>query len=418
MKLGGSPSRLVVVDRPLVSIVTPSFNQARFIRETIESVLSQDYPHIEYIIMDGASSDDTAEVVKPYLDRLTFVSEKDRGQSHAINKGFARARGEIVAWLNSDDVFLPGAVSRAVDAFRANPEAAVVYGEGYQIDIDGRLKSRFPHTRPFDLWSLVFFSDYILQQTVFFRKSALDVVGPVREDLHYVMDWDILIRLGKRFDFVYVPEYMGSLREYGEAKTFVGGKKRIREIRDVLREHTGLQFPPGYIVYGLDTYSQIWAGWFDRWPAPLQPVARVLRGLTLRLAHQVIGRVATGCQGRYADGWIGKSASFMLRSGNGEVLISGVVPDVDDLRGQRITVKCEGRTCYEKELRAGEFSLRFGARQRGNDGVTFQVAFKKTFVPAEHAGSTDQRRLGAIVRDFRWAGELPPSSGEVRLPPS
>src|SRR5579872_2956802 len=114
---------------PLVTIVTPSYNQGRFIRATIESVLTQDYPNIEYIIMDGASTDETADVVRPYLDRLTFVSEPDRGQSHAINKGFARARGEIVAWLNSDDLFLPGAVRRAVEAFRAAPQSGVVYGE-------------------------------------------------------------------------------------------------------------------------------------------------------------------------------------------------------------------------------------------------------------------------------------------------
>src|SRR5579862_2592962 len=150
-------------DRPLVTIVTPSYNQGRFIRATIESVLSQDYPNVEYIVMDGGSTDDTASIVTPYLDRLTFISESDRGQSHAINKGFALARGSIVAWLNSDDLFLPGAISRAVEAFRARPDAAAVYGKGYQIDETGGIKSEFPHTQHFDRWKLVYFSDYILQ---------------------------------------------------------------------------------------------------------------------------------------------------------------------------------------------------------------------------------------------------------------
>src|SRR5262245_18944056 len=141
---------------PLVTVVTPSFNQGRFIRATIESVLSQDYPDIEYIVMDGGSTDDTAEVVKDFAGRLTWISEKDRGQSHAINKGFRMAKGEIVAWINSDDSLVPGAVAHAVRAFVHHPEAGAVYGEGYLIDRAGRITSRFPATEPFNLWKLIY----------------------------------------------------------------------------------------------------------------------------------------------------------------------------------------------------------------------------------------------------------------------
>src|SRR5215831_19568911 len=101
---------------PIVTVVTPSYNQGSFIRATIESVLSQDYPNVEYIIMDGGSTDETGSVAKDYASRLTFISEKDRGQSHAINKGFHMARGSIVAWLNSDDTYLPGAIRHGVEA--------------------------------------------------------------------------------------------------------------------------------------------------------------------------------------------------------------------------------------------------------------------------------------------------------------
>src|SRR5262245_25991034 len=118
---------------PLVTIVTPSFNQGRFIRATIESVLNQDYPHMEYIVMDGGSTDDTADVVKEYEGRLIWISEKDRGQSHAINKGFRMAQGALVAWVNSDDLLLPRAVSHAVRAFEQHPDVGAVYGEGYLI---------------------------------------------------------------------------------------------------------------------------------------------------------------------------------------------------------------------------------------------------------------------------------------------
>src|ERR1044072_3241688 len=148
------------MQEPLITVVTPSYNQGRFIRATIESVLSQDYPNIEYIVMDGGSSDETAAVARYYAGRLTFISEKDRGQSHAINKGFRMARGSVLAWLNSDDLFLPGAVRAAVDALIADPSAGAVYGEGWLIDESGQRTSRFRYTEPFNLWKLVHLSDY------------------------------------------------------------------------------------------------------------------------------------------------------------------------------------------------------------------------------------------------------------------
>src|SRR5262245_59318849 len=216
--------------RPLITIVTPSYNQGGLIRSTIESVLGQDYPQIEYIIMDGGSTDQTSAVVAEYAGRLTWISEKDRGQSHAINKGFRMARGEIVAWLNADDIILPGAVGHAVRAFERNPELGAVYGEGYQMNVDGDIKGRFPPTEPFNLWKLIHVSDYILQQTSYFRKTIFEHIGYVDEDLHWGMDWDLFIRIGKRYGIQYIPEYMGCIREYAEAKTYSGGRKRFREL--------------------------------------------------------------------------------------------------------------------------------------------------------------------------------------------
>src|SRR6185436_4307781 len=121
------------MSRPLVTIITPSYNQGSFIRATIESVLSQGYPELEYIIMDGGSTDETASIAREYASRLTFISEKDKGQSHGINKGFQIARGSVVAWLNSDDLYLPGSIRTAVEALDNSPTAGAVYGEGYLI---------------------------------------------------------------------------------------------------------------------------------------------------------------------------------------------------------------------------------------------------------------------------------------------
>jgi glycosyltransferase involved in cell wall biosynthesis len=395
-----------MTDLPLVTIVTPSYNQAQFIQETIESVLSQGYPNLEYIIMDGASTDGTAEVVKPYLDRLTFISEPDRGQSHAINKGFAMARGEIVAWLNSDDVFLPGAIMHAVEAFLVHPHAAVVYGEGYQIDIAGTVTGRFPHTQRFDLWRLTHMSDFILQQTVFFRKSALEAVGPLREDLHYIMDWDILIRLGKRFEFVYIPEFLGCLREYETAKTFSGGAKRAREIHEVLRGHTNKALPAGYVVYGLDSYSQIWTAQIRRWPNALRRLKPRLESLVLKVAHRIIGRVNIHTQGLYTDGWMSKKAHLMLRSGKGEILFTGHLPSVPQLKGQLLTITCKDYLCVRQELEPGDFTVRFPAPPNSRtEPPEFSVTFSKWFVPKGAGDSHDARALSIRFFDLNWADE-------------
>ena len=344
--------------QPLVTVVTPSYNQGAFIRATIESVLSQDYPRLEYIIMDGGSTDETAQIVKEYASRLTWISEKDRGQAHAINKGFRIAKGEIISWLNSDDFYLPGAVSHAVEALEQAPEAGAVYGEGYLIDKDGQVTGRFPCTEPFNLWKLVYLSDYILQQTVFFRKAVIDELGYLNEDLHYTLDWDILIRIGQRYPLQYISEYMGCLREYPQAKSFSGGAPRIREIGAMLRSHTGMRYPPGYFVYGLDTYTQIWCSYIDRLaPAWLGPASRFLKRAVRFAAGTYIGRTIRESQGWYSDGWATTRARFMLPRNSRGFSVQGTLPDHRDLAGQRLQVYCNGALLEETRLAFGDFEL-------------------------------------------------------------
>src|SRR5262249_14412794 len=150
-------------------------------------------------VVDGGSTDGTLDILKKYEHRIQWTSEPDRGQSHAINKGFRRARGDILAWLNSDDTYLSGAVRAAVDHLLLHRECAMVYGEGYVIDEHGGGIQRFQATEPFNLWRLVYVIDYILQQTAFFRKEAFEAVGELDEELHWGMDWDLFIKMGKRF---------------------------------------------------------------------------------------------------------------------------------------------------------------------------------------------------------------------------
>ena len=228
---------------PRVSLVTPSFNQAPFLRAAIDSVLSQGYPAIEYVVVDGGSTDGSVEILKSYGDRLRWISEPDRGQSDAIAKGFARTRGEIVAWLNSDDVLLPRAVEKAVAAFQRHPTAGLVYGDGLVLDEAGASQGRFPWTEEFDLWRLVFLSDFILQPSAFFRRRAYEAAGGLDLEMHFAMDWDLWIRLAGVADVVYVRELLSGARVWSGTKTATGGWRRIAEISRLARRPAPPELP-------------------------------------------------------------------------------------------------------------------------------------------------------------------------------
>ncbi|MEW5828710.1 MAG: glycosyltransferase family 2 protein, partial [Chloroflexota bacterium] len=198
-----------MTDLPLVSIVTPSFNQAPYLEQTIRSVLGQDYPHIEYLVVDGGSTDGSVGIIGRYADKLAWsVSEKDSGQADAINKGLRHARGEIVAWLNSDDVYQPGAVARAVAAFERNPDAGLVYGDLLSIDSDGQ-PFNLQTFKPYTLTDLMAF-DIIGQPSVFMRREVLEQAGELDPSYHFLLDHHLWIRMASLAPMVYVPETLAA----------------------------------------------------------------------------------------------------------------------------------------------------------------------------------------------------------------
>ena len=204
---------------PLISIVTPSYNQAEFIEETIQSVLTQDYARREYLILDGGSTDGSAHIIRRYADQLDYwVSEPDRGQSHAINKGLARAQGDVLTWLNSDDVYLPGALSAVAECFDRHPEVDLVYGDFVFTDLQGAVLRRrkvFPKIS----YAQLVFHDYLGQPAVFFRRSLFEQVGPVDESLYYSMDWDLFLRMWKVAHPMHLSRELATFRLNHLAKT-------------------------------------------------------------------------------------------------------------------------------------------------------------------------------------------------------
>ena len=241
---------------PRITVVTPSFNQGRFLPECIDSILRQDYPNLEYFVIDGGSTDDSVRVLERYREHITWwVSEPDGGQSDAINKGFRRATGDLVAWLNADDYYLPGAFQTVVEAYRANPAASFYFGDGLRVDESGQTIARFaPETNDyFDSTALVYGLNYILQPSTFIRRASLEEVGYLDESLKYGMDSDLWMRLARLAQPLPIPACLSASREYATTKTASGSFPRAEELRRIGEKHSGLPLTPGALCYYLDT---------------------------------------------------------------------------------------------------------------------------------------------------------------------
>lgn len=228
------------------SVITPSYNQGRFIEHTIQSVLSQNV-ELEYLIMDAASTDNTIEILKKYEPLIRWVSEPDSGQADAVNKGIRATEGDIIAWINSDDVYLEGALKAVSQYFERNPEVDLLYGNAWYIDADGRQTSPYI-TEPWDLERLKEVC-FICQPAAFFRRQVVEQFGLLNTDLQYCMDYEYWLRLGSDNAHVaYLPVYLASSRLYAENKT-LGQKTKVHlEINAMLKKRLG--YVPDSWLYG------------------------------------------------------------------------------------------------------------------------------------------------------------------------
>ena len=219
----------------LVSIITPSYNQAAYLEQTILSVLNQDFSRIEYILVDGASTDGSVEIIKKYAGKFSYwVSEKDRGQADAINKGFARATGDIVAWLNSDDYYLQGTVSAAVKVFEENPDAVLVYGNMLAVDEHSKTFNTLSY-KQLTLEDLLCFQ-IIGQPAVFMRRSALIKTSGLNLDFHFLLDHLLWIHIAKQGKILHVDQTWSAARYHAEAKNRAKAAEFGREAFRILDE--------------------------------------------------------------------------------------------------------------------------------------------------------------------------------------
>ncbi len=202
---------------PLVSVVTPSYKQAAFLEQTLRSVLEQDYPALEYMVADGGSEDGSVEIIKRYAGRLAWwVSEKDHGQAEAINKGFTRASGKYIAWVNSDDYLLPGAIQAAVAALEANPGLSMVYGDVQVVDKDGRILNNL-HYSNWGLDELMTFH-IIGQPSVFMRREMVEKAGYLDLSYHFMLDHQLWLRMGLLGGMQYLPRLMAGAHYHEDCK--------------------------------------------------------------------------------------------------------------------------------------------------------------------------------------------------------
>lgn len=255
---------------PTLSIVTPSLNQGRFLRQCFESIFSQAYPKLEFLVIDGGSTDETLSVIREYESSISYwVSEPDKGQSDAINKGFRQSSGDIVAWLNADDYYLPGAFASVVTAYQADPAAPFYFGDGYRVDETGAIIGNFfpAGALAFDRQALVMGLNYVLQPSAFINRRCLEQVGYLDTELHYGMDTDLWIRLSGVGMPRIVPSVLAATREYVATKSSSGSFARIEELRRIAQKHAGLPITPGVLCYFLDTLYHFAQARGDVFPA-------------------------------------------------------------------------------------------------------------------------------------------------------
>jgi glycosyltransferase involved in cell wall biosynthesis len=402
--------RIEVEGYPVVSVVTPSYNMGRFIRHTVDSVLNQDYPHIDYIVMDAGSKDDTVEILNSYSGRLRFESKPDKGQADAVNKGFSISRGQIFTFLNADDTYLPGAVGTAVTHMLANPTMGVVYGEANYVREDGTVIGRYP-TLPFDA-QVLNHRCFICQPAAFMWSDVFQTAGFMNPDLHYALDYDLWMRIAKLFPMLKVDDYLATSRMYRENKTLGMRRPVYMEIMSAAKVHYGyvpFDWVFGYASYLLDRKDQFFDVSHPSLPKIILSLAlgsyynktqmpRYWREWGLHLGF------AGSFEGRYGDGWISRRYVHECEVGANCRAIHIAGRHLAPLKeGLNLSVKLENAVIGGIEVKEhGPFQLDMSCPAEFRDRkVRLILQANRTFRPGANG---DYRRLSCLIDSIVFEG--------------
>ena len=405
---------ITVTDWPKIGISTPSYNMAHYIEQTIDSVLSQDYPHIDFVVMDGGSKDNTVEILKKYGDRIRWRSERDGGQADAINKGWHNVSGDLYTFLNADDTYLPGAVSTMAKHFREKPHAGMIYGEAYHTRQDGEIIERY-QTQPFDFTKLSQ-QCYICQPAAFMSRDAFLQAGMINASMNFSLDYELWMRIAKSYPIFKVDEYIATSRMYMDNKTLSSRKRVYQESIGAVITHydyVPYEWTNAYACYLLDRKDQF----FDRSTPTLMSY-----GLSLALGsyynrHQLkrywrewgkLTGFANTFEDRWDDGWISKrylkdvdidqkSESFRIE-GKHWAPIEGAL---------LLTIKLNGQKVKEASLdTAGPFQLEISVPESAR-GKRCKLAIEANQTWSPRANG-EYRNLSCVIDtiNFEPAGSI------------
>lgn len=401
-------------DNPLVTIITPSYNQGEFIKDTIESVLSQDYPNIEYFVMDGGSTDNTIDILESYEGRFYWCSEKDKGQADAINKGIRKANGKIIGWLNSDDTYLENAVSTVVKYFKDHPNTDMVYGEGYYTNKEGQVIERYL-TEKFSVSRLAE-QCIICQPTVFFTKDIVENVGLLDAEHQLSMDYELWMRISKMGKISYIPNYLATSRMYEENKTLSRRDEVFKETFIAVKKHYGyvpISWIDGYADYLSNGTRGIKFVILDiklfiqynlsNWRYLIKGLKRILPHrlyfLKLRLRNE-----NSKFNGKYQDNWISKKYKIpFIVNENSQILnIEGI--HNWPLKGTlKLNIYLDNKLLIKKPVKKlGDFNFIFNIEGKLQEGEhELIIIANKTFCPSRLNGSPDSRELSCRINSIR-----------------
>lgn len=287
--------------KPEISIITPSYNQGRFIERTIQSVLSQRISHLEFVVFDGGSTDDTTDILRKYETEVRWVSEKDRGQTHAVNKGLQATSADIIGWLNSDDIYYPDSLRRVLSYFASHPEIDLVYGNAHHIDETDQIIDEY-YT---EAWNLERLKEicFLCQPAVFFRRRVVDRFGLLDEKLNYCMDYEYWLRLalaGARFS--YLPLFLAGSRLYPDNKTLRDRIKVSEEINATV--FNKLNYLPSQWIYNFAWVSVEAAGFHRNDPIRFtRALATMTLKTSLRWNHRISLPIAWRCARWFGGGY-------------------------------------------------------------------------------------------------------------------